>query len=40
MMFWAYMPSLRKLLRTISANDVEYIPSTKPEANPGFTVLI
>ena len=34
MMFWAYMNSVRKRPSTISANAVEYIHSTRPEANP------
>ena len=36
----AYMNSARKLPSTISANTVEYIHSTRLEANPDFTELI
>ena len=38
MMLWAYMNSVRKLPSTISVNAVEYMYSTRPEANPDFTV--
>ena len=40
MMFWAYMNLVQKLSSTISANTVEYIHSTRPEANQDFTELI
>ena len=40
MLLWAYMNSVQKLPSTISVNAVEYILSTRPEANPDFTELI